>query len=434
MATAELRTIASRPDFRVLLYTRLTGQFGDGLLQAGLATFVLFSPERQSTPGQIAAAFTILLLPYSLIGPFAGILLDRWRRRNVLVRANLLRALAVVVVAWLVYEGRDGIDLGVAVLIAIGFGRFILAGLSASLPHVVEQRFLVTANSIKPTAGTISYAVGAVAGVWLRGLAGGGDLGSLVVLMATVVTYSVAALFPLRLDADHLGPSGASPPSTVAVVVTDLRASLRVVRSVPEAWRAMVVIMINRIIVGALTVLLLLILRQRIHPVGDPDAALADFALVAVGLTAGAFLAALTTPHFSRRMGAVGWSVTAMVIAAAIVTPGLFTVTVVVLIAVAPFVGLSNQSCKICCDTLLQRRLPDIHLGRVFSLVDLSVNVGTVLGVVIVAFTAPADGVSAAGFLAIGATYLATAAWYFVSDRRSPGRSRPAPAAPSRPA
>ena len=71
-------------------------QFGDGMLQSALATFVLFSPEREPDAVRVAAAFAILLLPYSFIGPFAGVLLDRWQRRNVLVRANLLKSLFTV--------------------------------------------------------------------------------------------------------------------------------------------------------------------------------------------------------------------------------------------------------------------------------------------------------------------------------------------------
>ena len=55
-----------------LLAIRLTGQAGDGMLQSALATFVLFSPERQASASAIAAAFAILALPYSLIGPFTG--------------------------------------------------------------------------------------------------------------------------------------------------------------------------------------------------------------------------------------------------------------------------------------------------------------------------------------------------------------------------
>ena len=173
-----LREVLATRDFRRLYSVRLIGQFADGLLQAALATFVLFSPERQPDAVKVAAAFAILLLPYSIIGPFAGVFLDRWRRRDVLVRANLVKALATLPIIALVFLGNDGLLLGMSVLIVLGVGRFVLAGLSASLPHVVSGRDLITANALTPTSGTIAAAVGAVAGVALRTLVGGGDAGS----------------------------------------------------------------------------------------------------------------------------------------------------------------------------------------------------------------------------------------------------------------
>lgn len=418
MPIAELRAIFARRDFKQLLGTRLVGQFGDGLLQAALATFVLFSPERQPTPQAIAGAFAVLLLPYSLIGPFAGILLDRWRRRNVLVRANLLRAVAVLAVAAVVAVGDAGLGLAITVLVAIGIGRFVLAGLSASLPHVVVEQSLVTANSIKPTLGTFAYAIGAAAGLGLRALAGGGDFGSLVVLAATAVCYLAAAMVARTIAPDHLGPSSGLTTSTARQVITDLRDSLRELRQHPPAARSLLVLTLNRVLIGALTVVLLLLLRQVVHPASDPDAALADFALVAAGLTLGALIAALITPALSRRFGVVRFVSVAMVVAGVAVTPALFSLQVFFLVACAPLIGVANQGSKICADTVLQRNIPDRHLGRVFSVVDMAVNVGTVLGATAVAVTAPADGLSPAGFLAVGAAYLSVAAWYLLASRR----------------
>ena len=161
--------------FMRLFATRMTGSLGDGVLQAALAAFVVFSPERQATPLAIATSFGILLLPYSFIGPFAGVFLDRWRRRQVLVYANWLRALTTVITIVIVSTGRVGLDLGLAVLVTLGLGRFVLSGLSAALPHVVEERELVTANSLAPTAGTVIYGIGALLGIGIRSLAGGGD-------------------------------------------------------------------------------------------------------------------------------------------------------------------------------------------------------------------------------------------------------------------
>ena len=88
----DLRAVVRHRDFRRLFATRLTSQAADGAFQAALASLFFFSPERQTSAGSVAAAFATLLLPYSLVGPFAGVLLDRWRRRQILVVANLLRA------------------------------------------------------------------------------------------------------------------------------------------------------------------------------------------------------------------------------------------------------------------------------------------------------------------------------------------------------
>ena len=108
-AGTTIRALLARPDFRRLLATRLLSQFGDGVFQAALAGTVLFNPQRAADPVDVAAGFAVLLLPYSLVGPFAGVWLDRWSRRQVLVHANLLRAALVAVVAGLVLVGVDGV-------------------------------------------------------------------------------------------------------------------------------------------------------------------------------------------------------------------------------------------------------------------------------------------------------------------------------------
>jgi MFS family permease len=162
-------------DFRRLLSVRLVGQAADGVFQVALASYVLFSPERQTTAQEIAAAFAVVLLPYSVLGPFAGVLLDRWRRRQVLVWANLLRAVFATGVAALIVAGVDNALFYVAALAVLSVNRFILAGLSASLPHVVTTRDLVPANALSTTAGSLTAFVGAGAGVVIRALVGGGD-------------------------------------------------------------------------------------------------------------------------------------------------------------------------------------------------------------------------------------------------------------------
>lgn len=406
-------------DFGKLFATRMTGSFGDGILQAALAAFVVFSPERQATPIAIAASFGVLLLPYSFIGPFAGVFLDRWRRRQVLLYGNLLRALTTLVIIAVVLTGHAGIGLGLIVLATLGIGRFILSALSAGLPHVVPQGELVTANSLAPTMGTVIYGIGAIVGLGVRQLAGGGDGGVRWVLVAAAAVYVAAGLIPLLLRADQLGPSGDRPGQTVGDVARGFVEGLRVLSHDAPSWRGVVVVLAHRIAFGALTVLLLLILRNTLNPPSDPDAALADFSIVAGTVTAGALLAALVTPTFTRRIGTVRWTTLTLVVAAVAAPLSLIPVALPALVAGGLMVGLAQQSAKIGTDTTLQRRIDDDYLGRVFSLYDVGVNVALVAGALLVAVTAPLSGVSLLGFLALGAFYLIVALWY--SRTRDPG-------------
>ena len=91
--------------FRRLLAVRVAVQSSDGVLQVALAAYVLFSPERQPDAVSIAIVLAITLLPFSILGPFAAVVIDRVSRRQVLVVANLARAAVTLGLAVLVWSG-----------------------------------------------------------------------------------------------------------------------------------------------------------------------------------------------------------------------------------------------------------------------------------------------------------------------------------------
>ena len=157
---SDFRAVVQHRDFRKLYSTRLAGQASDGMFQMALASYMFFSPERSADAGAAAAALATLLLPYTFVGPFAGVFLDRWRRRHVLVRANLVRAVLVLGVASLAWTGNTGFWLYATALVAISINRFYLTALGASLPHVVDREDLIMANSVSATSGTMASLAG----------------------------------------------------------------------------------------------------------------------------------------------------------------------------------------------------------------------------------------------------------------------------------
>ena len=170
----DLLDVLENREFRRLYVTRLLAQAADGITTVALTSYVFFSPQREATAAEVAAAFATTLLPYSLAGPFAGVLLDRWRRQRILVVASLLKAALVAALAGMVaadYAGAGFFGVGLAVL---SVNRFFLAALSAALPHVVPGRELVMANSVSTTSGTASSLIGGGVAFFLRSLLGTG--------------------------------------------------------------------------------------------------------------------------------------------------------------------------------------------------------------------------------------------------------------------
>jgi MFS family permease len=149
-------------DFRKLFTLRLLSQGCDGLFQASLVASLVFSPENQDTAAGFFRATLIIALPFTVIGPFAGVFIDRWRRRRILQIAPLAKAAAAMLV--LVEPGHAGIAFYAGALVALSINRFFLTTTNAVVPRLVATRHLLMANSIATVGGTVSFLTGVFVG------------------------------------------------------------------------------------------------------------------------------------------------------------------------------------------------------------------------------------------------------------------------------
>jgi MFS family permease len=401
--------------FRLLLATRLLGQLSDGVLQAGLASYVLFSPERQATGAAIAASFAVLLLPYSVVGPFAGVLIDRWRRRQILLGANVLRAGIAVALAGLVLHGADSAGFIVLALAALGVNRFILAALSASLPHVVAPQRLVTANAVSTTSGTVATATGAGAGLAARFWAGSGDAAAAGIVIAAAGAYLLAAVVSTFLRRDELGPdrsAGPRPRLGVREDVRELVAGVRYLHGVRRAWNALAALGVYRVTFGVMTVLVVLEQRGLFHSPGDADGGLRGVSVTFVALAIGVPLGALATPAAVRRWGIGRWVPAQLVVTGLGLAAMALPFRAAPLVAAAFLLGFGGQAVKVSVDSAVQRTVDDEHRGLVFALYDVLFNVAFVAAVAVSAALAPADGRSAGLVVFASAILVAAGLWY----------------------
>lgn len=415
-----VRGLLRRADFRRLVGTRLSGQFADGVFQASLAGAVLFNPERAASPADVAAGFAILLLPYSLVGPFAGVLLDRWKRRSVLLVANLIRGVQVVGVAALLVAGIGGGWLYLAALTVLAVNRFVLSALSAALPHVAEQDALVTANALTTTMGTVSAVLGAGAALGLLAFVGENDRGYGVLAASATFGYLAAAMLARGFAADYLGPDTLEghARSTARDVVIGLVAGLRHIGAHAPAVGALAVLAVHRAVYGVTTLATLLLYRNYFVPEGFFRSGIVGLGQVLVIGAAGALLAAAITPVMSRWIGKPRWILTLLIVAA-VTEMTLGPPYELKLLLVAGFlIGGVGQAVKICADTVFQEHVADAYRGRVFSVSDTLYNLSFVLGLLIGARTLPADGVALPVIFGVGIIYLLAAAGYALAARR----------------
>ena len=416
----------AQPGFRRLYAMRLAAQFGDGVFQASLAGAVLFNPERQAHAADVAAGFAVVLLPYSLVGPFAGVLLDRWRRQRALVLANVARAAAVCVVAAEILAGVGGVLFYASALVVISISRFVLSALSASLPHVVEPDNLVTANAFSTTSGTIATTIGGAVAVGVRALSSGTDGAYAAIAVAAALPYLVSAFTGRGFDRDVLGPDEVerSKRETVGEIARGLIDGARHVRARPAAWYALLAITVHRMFYGVSTICTILLYRNYFHGHGVFRSGLGGLAQVVALAAIGGGVAAVITPAGTRRLGYVGYP--ALLLAGAAVTElalGLpFSLPWFLLAAF--LLGLAAQGIKICVDTLVQRFVADDHRGRVFALYDTMFNLTLIAAAVFTAVALPEDGHSPGAVIGIGIGYALTAVGYVHFARRA-GDARP---------
>ncbi|MEO7289002.1 MAG: MFS transporter [Jatrophihabitantaceae bacterium] len=404
-----------RRDFRRLLSVRSFGQFADGVFQASLAGTILFDPERAAHAGDIATGFAVLLLPYSILGPFAGVLLDRWSRQRVLLGANLIRALLVCLVAAEIAVGVHGQPFYLSALVVISVNRFILSALSASLPHVVTPEQLITANAVSVTVGAVVAAIGGGAAIGIRTLFGGGNASYALVALGGALGYALAGGRAVRFGAGQLGPDDETREHRQSVrhVLGGMVAGFGHIRSHPSVRRAFTVIAIHRFAYGVTAICTLLLYRNYFHDQGAFRAGLGGLGQVVAAIAIGGGLAAVLTPIAARRMGYTRWPAV-LLIGAGVVEFALgLPFQLELFLPAAALLGLAAQGVKICVDTLTAQRVADDYRGRVFSIYDTLFNVVFVAAGVLTALVLPETGKSTVAVVAIGLAYLLTGLVYF---------------------
>ena len=391
-----------------ILTVRWSGQLTDGLFQSALASFVLFSPERAPDAVSAALAFAVVLLPYSLIGPYVGTFLDRFSRQRIIRNCNYIRAINLLIIAYLVNIGSTGIILTIFVLLAFGVNRLILAGLSAGLPLLVKKEELIAANALAVTGGTIWVVIGGGIGIAAKNFISqnyGADFADSMVILLAAFGFTVAALSCFRLEKMEIGPLPHEQPYENHGF-KEILEGLKILKLHPDTLRGITAVAMQRSGITALTLMALLLERNTFNDPLDPDAGLAGFGMALAIAGIGIGLGAIISPYGVLKFGRHRWMRLLMFGCIPPLLIYAYQVNEFTMIGSAFLVGLCGQGIKVTNDALVQSKIKDEYRGRVFAFYDITVNAGIVTGAIGAALLLPDNGVTSILPIIIAIIYL----------------------------
>jgi hypothetical protein len=335
---------ADRSGLAALLGTHALQAGGDALVAVALANTAFFQVSAEAARGKIALYLLLTLLPFSLLIPVAGPLLDRFPhgRRNVLAITTGGRGL----VAWTLAGSIAGLALyPQALLILIGQRAYGVAKAAAVVRVRPPALGLVASNARLNVASLASGGAAASLGVVLAKAGGSG-----LVLRFAAVTYLVAAVTSLRLP----GHIDDTPTKAVA------EAPKFVMRDAhPAIQKALVGTVALRGITGLLTLGLAILLKAHHTPTWQIGLVLGAGV---VGGLAGTTLASRLSPERTARLTAIALlAPMAACLLAAVSGTVLFRVLAV------GFVGLGASLGKYALDAAIQANVDQSQYGGAFA-------------------------------------------------------------------
>ncbi|HEY7874601.1 MAG TPA: MFS transporter [Actinomycetota bacterium] len=428
-----LALLTKKRDFALLMGAQYFAQAGDGIAQAALAKLIVFGGEKgfdiegAKSPDELLQMALLVFVPYTIISPFLGVVIDRWDRRRLLFVANGLRAVVIAGVAFALVAGAavPNAVLLLSLLLTLASTRVVLATKSAALPATLDEEQLVEANAVSQLGGALfqlgGFGVALIATDFI-------DVGPIALVGAIV--YGAGALFGLRIRKAGEARAALTFGQELAHVVRNIADGLREVSRVPKAAASIATYFWLRVLWSFSLVGIGFVARELISGKNqDFQVAILTGGAGAVGAALGFFLA----HRLSQRV-----STTAHLVLGASTVAGLGVAILgglemkAALAVLTFFLGFGFFLAKISLDTMVQEALGDDFRGRAFSLYDISYNLAWVLaaGAMKLLWTKDSQSLLIAGMGVVFLLGLAgLAAWFKRAGLLSPSAVEKAPAA-----
>jgi MFS family permease len=344
-------------NFRQLYIGQTISQLGDWF--NAVAVFALLLDLTGSATA-VAWMMIVQFLPVALVGPLAGVVVDRVDRRRLMIITDLVRGFLVL--ALLLIRRPDQVWIAYLVMaVIVGAQAFFEPARTATIPNVTSPEELLPANALSSATWSAMLALGASVGGVVTAVAGRN-----VAFAVNAASFFASAFFIGRTRYDSTPAAGPRPTGFLALSgISDLIDGARYVRQRGHVAALMFVKAGWGLAGGVL--LLLTIFGQRVFPLGAGSAAGIGVLYGARGVGAGLGPIALRwilgqEPRRLRRTIGPAYFMVGIFYVALGAAPTLWMAAVCVL-----FAHFGGSILWVFSTVLLQLEVPDRFRGRVFA-------------------------------------------------------------------
>jgi MFS family permease len=357
-----------------------------------------FQSENQSISGWVSAITIATTIPAVLFGSLAGIFVDRWHKKEVLVITNLLRGGLILLVPFLLWLTRGqvvaNLPFGFEILLVITFivstlGQFFTPAEQSAISMIVDKPNLLAANSLYTTTAMGSLIVGFAIGDPILALADslGASIGLGVNIGKELLVGASYALAGILLLFVRTGETKQIPTGDEPHVLADLKEGVRYLGEHKQIKGALIQLVILQSIIASMTIVAVRLAELL------PEIKASQFGFLLAAGGVGMALGAVGLGYLDRKLSRAQLSLYGSIGVAASLIGLSFSNTLWLSLVCLVGMGVFSASVIIPMTTIIQSETPEEMRGKVFGLQNNAINIALSLPLALTGLAETALGV-----------------------------------------
>jgi len=373
---AQFRDVLKNRNFFLLWVGQIISQLGDRLGQMALIAFVYLRAPGSTL--QIAKILSFTIIPVFLIGPLAGVYVDRWDRRRTMYVCDFMRSLLVLAIPLFLFYAKNLAPIYLIIFIAFSIGRFFVPAKLSIIPDLVDHKSLLVANTLINTSGMIAAVLGfGISGVIVErlGAKSGFYLNALTFLISGTFIFFISKRFVAQMSIQRVGKE------IVEVIRKSVFAEIKegvlyFMRKKDIRFTAGLIFALWSAL-GSVYVVIIVFVQKTLH------SATKDLGLLVMFLGMGLFLGSLIYGRFGQRISHYKIIFVSLVLSGAMLILFALGIHYFPYFFLAAFLalclGLIISPIMIASNTIIHNVSDNEMLGKIFSSLEIVMHLGFIL-------------------------------------------------------